>query len=171
MTSTTDGSPAAAGDDLPVVEQRGLYFDELQTGVRYVHAPGKTFDDAENAAFTMLTMNPASIHLDAHASSTNQFGRRLVNSMLTLSTLVGLSVGQLTQKTTVANLGFTTIDFPRPVFGGDTIYASTVVLDKRPSKSRPEVGIVILEHTAHNQDGDVVAVAVRSAMMRRQAGS
>ena len=167
----TSGSPAAGGDDLPVVEQRGLYFDELRTGVRYVHAPGKTFDDAENAAFTMLTMNPASIHLDAHASSTNQFGRRLVNSMLTLSTLVGLSVGQLTQKTTVANLGFTRVDFRRPVFGGDTVYASTVVLDKRLSTSRPEVGIVTLEHTAHNQDGEIVAVAVRLAMMLRQAGS
>ncbi len=157
--------------ELPVVEQRGLYFDELQTGVRYVHAPGKTFDDAENAAFTMLTMNPASIHLDAHASAGNQFGRRLVNSMLTLSTLVGLSVGQLTQRTTVANLGFTRVDFPKPVFGGDTIYASTVVLDKRLSRSRPEVGIVTFEHTATNQDGEVVAVAVRSAMMLRQAGA
>ncbi len=158
-------------EDLPLVEQRGLYYDELQTGVRYVHAPGKTFDDAENAAFTMLTMNPASIHLDAHASAGNQFGRRLVNSMLTLSTLVGLSVGQLTQKTTVANLGFSRVDFPRPVFGGDTVYASTVVLDKRPSRSRPEVGIVTFEHTATNQDGEVVAVAVRSAMMLRQAGA
>ena len=158
-------------EDLPVVEQRGLYYDELQTGVRYVHAPGKTFDDAEIAAFTMLTMNPASIHLDAHASAGNQFGRRLVNSMLTLSTLVGLSVGQLTQKTTVANLGFSRVDFPRPVFGGDTVYASTVVLDKRPSRSRPEVGIVTFEHTATNQDGEVVAVAVRSAMMLRQAGA
>ena len=157
--------------DLPVVEQRGLYYDELQTGVRYVHAPGKTFDDAENAAFTMLTMNPASIHLDAHASAATPFGRRLVNSMLTLSTLVGLSVGQLTQKTTVANLGFSRVDFPRPVFGGDTVYASTVVLDKRLSASRPGVGIVTFEHTATNQDGEVVAVAVRSAMMLRQAGA
>ena len=179
MTDNTRDSPVGAahspvpatGDYLPVIEQRGLYYEELQTGVRYVHAPGKTFDDAENAAFTMLTMNPASIHLDANASATNQFGRRLVNSMLTLSTLVGLSVGQLTQLTTVANLGFDKVDFPRPVFGGDTIYASTVVLEKRLSRSRPEVGIVVLEHTARNQHGEVVAVAVRSAMMRRQAGS
>ncbi|HYO35396.1 MAG TPA: MaoC family dehydratase [Geodermatophilus sp.] len=155
--------------DLPVVEQRGLYYEELQTGVRYLHAPGKTFDDAENAAFTMLTMNPASLHLDAHAASGTRFGRRLINSMLTVSTLVGLSVGQLTQKTTVANLGFTRVDFPRPVFAGDTIYASTVVLDKRPSSSRPGVGIATFEHTARNQDGEVVAVAVRSAMMLRQA--
>lgn len=165
----TSAPLANQGEHLPVVEQRGLFYNELQTGVRYTHAPGKTFDDAENAAFTMLTMNPASIHLDAHASATNQFGRRLVNSMLTLSTLVGLSVGQLTQCTTVANLGFTKIDFPRPVFGGDTIYASTVVLDKRLSTSRPEVGIVTFEHTARNQHGDVVAVAVRSAMMLLEA--
>jgi acyl dehydratase len=171
MTCPTGRSPAAAADDLPVVEQRGLYYDELQAGVRYVHAPGKTFDDAENAAFTMLTMNPASIHLDAHASSTNQFGRRLINSMLTFSTLIGLSVGQLTQKTTVANLGFGKVDFPRPVFGGDTIYASTVVLDKRLSKSRPDVGVVTFEHTAHNQNGEVVAIAVRTAMMYREAGA
>lgn len=163
MTSPTGGTEA----DLPVVEQRGLYYEEMLTGVRYMHAPGKTFDDAENAAFTMLTMNPASIHLDAHASATNEFGRRLVNSMLTLSTLVGLSVGQLTQRTTVANLGFTKVDFPRPVFGGDTVYASTVVLDKRLSRSRDDVGIVTLEHTARNQHGEVVAVAVRSAMVLR----
>jgi acyl dehydratase len=169
--TTIEPDPAASVGSLPVVEQRGLFYDELQTGVRYVHAPGKTFDDAENAAFTMLTMNPASIHLDAHASSTNQFGRRLVNSMLTLSTLIGLSVGQLTQRTTVANLGFSEVGFPRPVFGGDTIYASTVVLEKRLSKSRPEVGVVTFEHTAHNQDGEIVAVAVRTAMMLRQAGS
>lgn len=164
MTEAT----AAASDDLPTIEQRGLYYDELQTGVRYLHAPGKTFDDAENAAFTMLTMNPASIHLDAHASASNQFGRRLVNSMLTLSTLVGLSVGQLTQLTTVANLGFGKVEFPQPVFAGDTIYASTVVLEKRLSRSRPEVGIVVLEHTARNQHGEIVAVAVRSAMMQRR---
>lgn len=116
--------------------------------MRYAHAPGKTFDDAENAAFTMLTMNPASIHLDADASATNEFGRRVVNSMLTLSTLVGFSAGQLTQNTTVANLGFTRVDSPRPVFGGDTIYVSTVVLDKRLSKSRAGVGVVTFEHTA-----------------------
>lgn len=172
MTDTT-GDPTATDatvtDDLPTVEQRGLYYEELQTGVRYRHAPGKTFDDAENATFTMLTMNPASIHLDAYASAANPYGRRLINSMLTLSTLVGLSVGQLTQLTTVANLGFSRVDFPRPVFGGDTIYASTVVLEKRLSRSRPEVGIVVLEHTARNQDGEIVALAVRSAMMQRRA--
>jgi len=110
-------------------------------------------------------MNPASIHLDGHTSATNEFGQRLVNSLFTLSTLVGLSVGQLTQLTTVANLGFEKIDFPRPVFVGDTLYASTEVLDKRTSRSRPNTGVVHFKHTARNQHGYVVAVAVRTALM------
>jgi len=152
---------------LPVVAQRGLYYEELQEGVRYVHAPGKTVEDAENGIFSMLTMNPAALHLDAVAGAEGEYGRRLVNSMLTLSTLVGLAVGHITLGTTVANLGFGRITFPAPVFGGDTLFASTVVLSKRESRSRPEVGVVVLEHTARNQDGVVVAVAERSAMMRR----
>ena len=163
--------PGSDSNDLPVVEQRGLYFDELREGVRYQHAPGRTFDDAENAAFTAMTMNPASIHLDAHLSESGPFGRRLVNSMLTLSTLVGLSVGQMTQKTTVANLGFSQVGFPRPMFGGDTLYASTVVIEKRESKSKPDVGIVTFEHIGHNQHGEVVAVARRVAMMLKKAAA
>lgn len=164
MSLPSEESP---GDELPVIEQRGLYFEELQEGVRYRHSPGKTIDDAENAIFTSVTMNPASIHLDAEAGRETEFGTRLVNSMLTLATLVGLSVAQMTQKTTVANLGFTSIEFPKPVFGGDTIYASTVVLEKRESKSRPHAGIVTFEHTARNQHGDTVAVAQRTALMLR----
>jgi acyl dehydratase len=170
MLDTPAAEPSASAtttDDLRVIEQRGLYFDELEVGVRYRHAPGKTFDDAENAAFTAMTLNPASIHLDAHQAESGEFGARLVNSMLTLSTLVGLSVGQLTQKTTVANLGFSHVEFPRPMFGGDTLYASTVVLDKRTSRSRPDVGIVNFEHTGRNQHGEVVVVARRAAMMHK----
>lgn len=87
--------------------------------------------------------------------------------MLTLSRLVGLLVGQLTNRTTVANLGFSRVEFPRPVFAGDTLYASTVVLWKRDSRSRPEVGIVVFEHTARNQRGEVVVVCERRAMMHR----
>lgn len=164
-------TPASApGLDLPIIEQRGLYYEELRPDVRYTHAPGKTFEEAENAAFTMLTMNPAAIHLDADTSATSTYGRRLINSMLTLSTLVGLTVAQLTQKTTVANLGFSHVAFPAPLFGGDTIHASTVVLAKRLSQSRPDTGIVTFEHTAHNQHGEIVCVAVRQAMMLRLSG-
>jgi acyl dehydratase len=147
------------------VEQRGLWFDELETGVVYQHRPGRTVGEADNTLFSTLTMNTQALHLDEAWSATQTFGQRLVNSMFTLATLVGLSVSQLTQGTTVANLGFGEIRFPRPVFHGDTLYAETAVLDKRRSASRPGQGVVTFEHTARNQNGEVVAVAVRTALM------
>jgi acyl dehydratase len=147
------------------VQQRGLYFDELETGVVYRHAPGRTIGESDNTLFTTLTMNPAAIHLDAVSSAENEFGRRIVNSLLTLSVLVGVSVGQLTLGTTVANLGFSEVSFPRPVFHGDTLICESEVVEKRESRSRPGQGVVTFEHRAHNQDGDLVAVARRAALM------
>ncbi|MCZ4586183.1 MaoC family dehydratase [Rhodococcus opacus] len=149
------------------IHQRGLYFEELDPEVIYRHSPGRTVEAADNTLFSTLTMNPQSLHLDAAASARTEFGERLVNSMFTLSTLIGLSVAQLTQETTVANLGFGQIAFPTPVLAGDTLYAETTVLNKRESKSRPEVGIVEFLHVARNQRDDVVAEARRTAMMRR----
>jgi acyl dehydratase len=148
------------------VEQRGLFFEELRADVLYVHSPGRTVGEADNTLFSTLTMNPQSLHLDAAASAATEFGQRLVNSMFTLSTLIGLSVGQLTQGTTVANLGFSEISFPRPVFIGDTLYGESTVVEKRLSASRPGNGIVLFEHRAYNQRHELVAVARRSALMR-----
>lgn len=148
------------------VEQRGLWFEEMETDVVYLHRPGRTLTESDNVAFTTQTMNSQSLHLDEAWSAGQPFGRRLVNSMLTLSTLIGLSVSQLTLGTIVANLGFETVRFPHPVFHGDTLYAQTVVLDKRQSRSRPGEGIVRLEHTGHNQHGEVVATAVRNSLVR-----
>jgi len=153
-------------DELPVISQRGLWFDELETGVLYKHAPGRTIAESDNIAFTTMTMNPQSLHLDAAASADTEFGERLVNSLLTMSVLVGLSVGHLTQGTIVANLGFSDVSFPRPVRHGDTIYGETVILAKRLSESRPGQGIVTFKHTAKNQHGEVVAVVIRSTLMR-----
>jgi acyl dehydratase len=149
------------------VVQRGLWFEEFELGIIYEHRPGRTVSEADNVLFTVLTMNTQALHLDAAASAAQApFHDRLVNSMFTLSTMVGLSVAQLTQGTIVANLGFSDIDFPAPVFHGDTIYAETEVVDARPSKSRPGEGIVSLAHTARNQHGAVVARAVRKVMVR-----
>ena len=120
-----------------VVEQRGLWFEELRTGVVYKHSPGRTIGEADNTQFSTLTMNPQSLHLDAAFSATTEFGERLVNSLLTMSVLVGLSVGHLTQGTIVANLGFRDARFPAPVRHGDTIYGETVATEKRLSASRP----------------------------------
>ena len=149
-----------------VVQQRGLYFEELQAGVTYRHAPGRTLGEADNTLFSTLTMNPQSLHLDAAFSAGTEFGERLVNSLLTMSVLVGLSVGHLTQGTIVANLGFSDVRFPAPVRDGDTIYGETVVTGKRLSASRPGQGIVTFQHTGRNQHGDVVAVVTRSTLMR-----
>ena len=150
------------------ITQRGLYFEEFDEGAVYVHAPGRTVTEADNVLFTTLTMNTQSLHLDAAWAAGTEFGERLVNSMFTLSTLVGLSVAQLTQGTIVGNLGFSDIAFPKPLFHGDTMYAETVVTDKRESKSRPGEGIVTFAHTARNQHGDVVATASRKTMVRKR---
>ena len=149
----------------PVHEQRGLWFEEFEVGALYRHSPGRTVSEADNVLFSTLTMNPQALHLDAAWSAEHPFGQRLVNSLFTLSTLVGLSVAQLTQGTIVANLGFSDVVFPKPVFHGDTLYAETVVLDKRLSASRPGSGVVTFEHTARNQHGEVVAVAKRTTMV------
>jgi acyl dehydratase len=155
------------GEPTKVVVQRGLWFEEFELGVLYQHRPGRTVAEADNILFTTLTMNTQALHLDAAFSDDlPPFNQRLVNSMFTLSTLVGLSVAQLTQGTIVGNLGFSEIAFPRPVFHGDTLYAETLVADKRASKSRPGEGIVTLAHTARNQHGEVVATATRKTMVR-----
>jgi len=153
-------------EEFKVVEQRGLWFEEFELNTIYRHQPGRTVSEADNILFTTLTMNPQALHLDEAWASQQPFGQRLVNSLFTLSTLVGLSVGQLTQGTIVANLGFRDVRFPSPVFHGDTLYASTVILEKRASSSRPGEGIVTFEHTARNQHGEVVAVAVRTTLVR-----
>lgn len=150
------------------IVQRGLWFEEFETGVVYAHRPGRTVTEADNVLFTTLTMNTQALHLDAAFAAETQFGERLVNSMFTLSTLVGLSVAQLTQGTIVANLGFSEIAFPKPLFHGDTLYAETVVTDLRESRSRPGEGIVTFEHTGRNQHGDVVATAIRKTLVRKR---
>jgi acyl dehydratase len=151
-------------EEQKVVEQRGLYYDELELGARYLHRPGRTVTEADNVLFSTMTMNTQALHLDAAWSAEQPFGQRLMNSMFTLATLVGASVTQITQGTIVANLGFSEVKFPHPLYHGDTMYSETVVTEKRLSSSRPGQGIVTLTHTAKNQDGTIVAVAVRSAL-------
>ncbi|WP_228484485.1 MaoC family dehydratase [Microbacterium cremeum] len=149
------------------IVQRGLYFDELEVGARYAHRPGRTATEADNVLFSSLTMNSQALHLDAAYSESQPFGQRLMNSMWTLSTMVGASVSQITQGTLVAQLGLTDIAFPAPLFHGDTLYTETEVVDKRLSSSRPGQGIVTLRHTGRNQRGEVVATATRVALMWR----
>src|SRR5437867_537386 len=149
----------------------GKYFEEFTVGQVFRHQPGRTITEMDNVLFTTLTMNPQPLHLDEEFAKQTEFGQRLVNSLLTLGITVGLSVADTTLGTTIANLGFDKVEFPKPVFHGDTIYVETEIVDKRDSKSRPQWGIVTFEHRAKNQHGELVMRARRNAMMRRRSAS
>lgn len=146
--------------------QRGLYYEEFAVDARYLHRPGRTATETDNVLFTTLTMNTQALHLDAaFADAQAPFQTRVMNSMWTLSTMVGSSVTQLTQGTLVAQLGFGDIDFPLPLFAGDTLYTESLIVHKRLSSSRSGQGIVKIAHTGRNQDDAVVATAVRSVLV------
>jgi acyl dehydratase len=144
----------------------GLWFEQLDVGLRIEHATTRTVTETDNVLFTTMTMNPQPLHLDAEFAAATEFGRPLVNSLFTLGLVVGLAVPELTLGTTVANLGFSRVDFPAPVFAGDTLRVVTEVTAARLSRSRPRTGIVTFEHRGINQRDETVCVAVRAAMMR-----
>ena len=143
----------------------GLYFEELTVGRAFDHAWTRTVTEMDNVLFTTLSMNPQPLHLDAEKAAQTEFGQVLVNSMFTLALVIGLSVYETTLGTTVANLGFARIEFPKPVFHGDTIHVETEVTAARRSASRPSQGIVTFEHFGYNQRDELVCDAVRSALM------
>jgi acyl dehydratase len=151
----------------------GRWWEELTPGLVIHHAVRRTVTEGDNVGFTVMTMNPAWLHLDAdHATNETEFGRPLVNSMFTVALVVGISVHEASLGTTVANLGFGRIAFPAPVFHGDTIRVETEVLASRPSRSRPGQGITTFEHRGFNQSDVLVCQAVRHALMlQRPAGS
>ena len=146
----------------------GRWFEELRVGTVIEHAIRRTVTETDNVLFTTMTMNPQPLHLDAEFAAGTEFGRPLVNSMFTVALVVGLAVPELTLGTTIANLGFSAIEFPRPVFAGDTVHVVTEVLEARPSNSRPDAGIVTVRHEGRNQRDEVVCGATRAALMRRR---
>lgn len=147
----------------------GLHFEEFFENQEFVHDWSRTVTEMDNTLFSLLTMNPQPLHIDAHFSAGTEWGQRLFNSLYTLGILVGMTVNDTTLGTTVANLGMSDVRFPKPVFHGDTLRARTRVVSVRGSKSRPDTGLVEFEHTALNQRGEVVAVCRRTAMMKRKA--
>ncbi|GLV24702.1 MaoC family dehydratase [Sphingobium sp. TomTYG45] len=147
----------------------GLYFDELTVGQTFDHALRRTVTEADNVFFSALTHNPALLHLDEEYCRTQtEFGGRLVNSAFTLGLMVGISVGDTTLGTAIANLGWDEVRFPMPVFHGDTIRVETEVLDLRESRSRPDQGIVTFLHRAYNQRNELVASCKRSGLQRKR---
>lgn len=146
----------------------GLYFDEFEPGQRFEHAVRRTVTETDNVLFSTLTMNPAAIHLDAEYCKGTPFGVPLVNSLFTLGLLIGLTVYDTTFGTTIGNLGFEEVRFPKPVLLGDTLRAATTVVSKRASQSRPDSGIVVFEHRAFNQRDEEVASCRRAALMLKR---
>ena len=148
----------------------GLYFEEFEQGQVFKHPIRRTITEADNVLICTLTHNPAALHLDEeYCREHSEFGQRIVNSCLTLSLMVGISVNDTTLGTTVANLGWDEVRFPAPLFHGDTIHVESEVLELRDSRSRPDNGIVIFEHRAFNQHDRLVAVCKRTALMLREA--
>jgi len=147
----------------------GVWFDDLEVGRVFRHEIRRTITEADNVWFSAITHNPAYLHLDEEYCRTEtEFGTRIVNSCFLLSLMVGISVGETTLGTAVANLGWDEVRFPRPVFHGDTIRVETEVVEVRESRSRPDQGIVTFAHRAYNQRGELVGSCKRSGLQRKR---
>ena len=147
----------------------GLYFEEFAVGTVFKHAIRRTITEADNVFFSALTHNPAALHLDEeYCKAHSEFGQRIVNSAFPLGLMVGISIGDPTLGTTVANLGWDTVRFPKPLFHGDTVHVESEVCEVRDSRSRPDNGIVVFAHRAYNQHNELVAICKRSALMLRR---
>ena len=146
----------------------GLYFEDFEVGQEFKHALSRTVTEMDNTMFSLLTLNPQPLHIDAHFAASTEFGQRIFNSLYTLGIMIGMTVYDTTLGTTVANPGMTHVRFPKPVFHGDTLRATTKVISLRDSKSRPQAGIVEFEHHALNQNGEIVGSCRRMALMHRK---
>jgi len=146
----------------------GLYFEEFEPGQAIEHATRRTVTETDNVLFSSLTLNLAPLHLDAEYSKNSRHGQRLVNSLFILGLVSGITVPETTQGTTLGNLGFNEIKFPKPVFHGDTIRVRTEIVETRESKSRDDSGIVTFRHLGINQRDEIVCDAVRIGLMMKR---
>jgi len=146
----------------------GRYFDEWNVGDRIEHEIRRTVTETDNLLFTTMTHNAQPLHLDQEAAKASEFGKILVNGTFTFSLMVGVSVGDTTLGTLVANLGYDKLVHPRPTFIGDTLRATSEVVELRESKSRPGAGIVTFKHESLNQRDEVVCSCVRMALLKKK---
>jgi itaconyl-CoA hydratase len=142
----------------------GRYFEELEVGQRIQHGRARTVTEADNLLFCGLTLNTQSLHLDEEFARQTEFGRRIINGIFTFGLVIGMTVPDLTDGTIVGNLSYEKVQHPAPVFAGDTISVETEVLEKRPSESKPDRGIVRLKHLGRKQNGEVVVEVERTVM-------
>lgn len=146
----------------------GRYLEEFEPGQVIRHQITRTVTESDNIQFSMMTMNPQPMHIDFDFAAKSEFGKPLMNSLFTLGLMIGITVHDTTLGTIVANLGMTDVAFPHPLFHGDTIRVETEVKGVRTSRSKPDRGIVEMEHSAYNQHGDLVARCLRQTMIYRK---
>ena len=146
----------------------GLYYEDLEVGMKIKHSKGRTVTEMDNVLFSALTMNDQPLHINEEFASKTEFGQRIVNGIYTLGLVVGISVAELTAGTIVANLGYENITHPNPLFHGDTVYVETEVMSMRASKSKPERGIVKLRHIGRKQDDTVIIEVERTVMFLKR---
>ena len=150
-------------------ERGGLYFEEFEVGTVIRHKLTRTVTQMDNMLFSNMTLNPQPLHIDAHFCATEtEWGKPLMNSLFTLGLMVGIAVNDLTNGTTIANLGMTDVRFPHPLFENDSVHCTTEITEKRVSRSRPDAGIVSLLHRAYNQHDQLVAQCHRQAFMLKR---
>ncbi|HRN50748.1 MAG TPA: MaoC family dehydratase [Anaerolineales bacterium] len=148
----------------------GKYYEELEVGQRIAHGSTRTITETDNVLFCGLTMNTQPLHMDEEFAKRSPFGQRIINGIFTFGLAVGISVPDLTEGTIVANLGYESINHPNPVFAGDTLRVETEVLEKRPSSSKPDRGVVRLRHIGYKQSGEVVVEIERAVLfLKREA--
>jgi len=148
----------------------GRYYEDFEVGDVYEHRPGRTITEADNINFSLMTMNQHPMHCDSAYAAQSEFGKPLVNSGLTVAIVLGMTVADVSGKA-IANLGWESIKLTGPVFPGDTIYAESEVLEKRPSKSRPGAGIVKVRTLGRKADGTVFMSFERSALIQKRDGN
>lgn len=146
----------------------GKYFDEWSVGERIEHELRRTVTETDNLMITTLTHNPQPLHLDKEYAESTEFGQIVVNGLFTFSLMVGVSVGDTTLGTLVANLGYDKVNMPSPVFIGDTLRATTEVVELRESKSRPNAGIITFKHEMYNQRDQLVCHCLRMTLVHRK---
>jgi acyl dehydratase len=160
-------APGRTGGTVEVT-MPGLYLEDFEVGRVFEHEIRRTVTEMDNTLFSCLTHNPQPLHIDHEFASKTEWGKPLVNSLFTLGVMIGISVNDTTLGTTIGNLGMSEVKFPKPVFHGDTLRATTEIVSRRETRSRPDAGIVEFLHKAYNQRGELVAECRRQGMMRKR---
>ena len=143
------------------------YLEDYTVGQVFKHWPGRTITEFDNTWFTLMTLNTNPLHFDAAYAAKSQHGKCLVNGLLVLSTVVGMSVKDISESA-IANLEYESAKHTGPTFAGDTLYSETTVLEITPSKTKSDRGVLYVETRGLNQNGEVILRLRRKVLLPRR---